>query len=89
MTATTAIPLAVRTGLPLSIGVSLSLCDSGRAARISTILGILASLFYAATLILSFDRLICSPRSYAAINRLTISLIVLIVSEGTSAESTV
>jgi hypothetical protein len=39
MTATTAMPDAVLTGLAFNKGMSLFLCESGMAARISTIFG--------------------------------------------------
>jgi hypothetical protein len=73
MTATTAIPLAVLTGLPFNIGVNLSEWLSGRAAKISTIFGILDNLNLEATFYFNFVRLIFSPLSYACVKSFTIS----------------
>ena len=73
ITATTAIPEAVRIGFVLSVGSRASLYCSGRAAMISTVLGCSARPYFEETLDFRVDRLIVLDSSCALIKRETIS----------------
>lgn len=68
ITATTAIPDAVLTGLAFNNGINLSLYASGIADKISTILGVLDNLCFLAYSDFKEDKLILYPASNYFIN---------------------